>query len=97
MNPPGQQAPECVLHARLESQLTTIQQKQDARPCQKHEAEIKALKESNDEVKEENQRQWTAIGRLEKSVWYQRGAMAVAAAAGSVLGSALVSYLFKGA
>ncbi|MDY0188934.1 MAG: hypothetical protein RBR16_13540 [Syntrophus sp. (in: bacteria)] len=55
------------------------------------------MKESNDEVKEENQRQWTAIGRLEKSVWYQRGAMAVAAAAGSVLGSALVSYLFKGA
>ena len=76
----------CPLHPVHEAKLNRIEAKQDNRPCIAHDAQLLALKEDTQDIKEINKLQQTAIDSLKRMVYMGAGAAGVLAFLGSVIG-----------
>ena len=79
----------CPVHKEVSAELHLIREKQNARHCQAHEAQIHGLENDVDRIEEVNKDQWTKIDRLSVLIYSAAPITAALAFLGSLLGTYL--------
>ena len=77
----------CPVHKDVQAEIIKIKEKQDARRCQSHEAQLNNLVDSLDETKGVNKEQWAEINKLKVMVYTGAGGAGVLAFLGSIIGA----------